>query len=132
MDIALQDTGDGAEIVLSGGDVKGDGSLFNSVYLSLFNGDCYSNALEEHETNNDFENALNAPITIKNLQEVEKVGKEALKWMLSEGVADSVDVYAYGGESNKIEVQITITEPSKENCQFALVWENQKAILKAI
>lgn len=131
MDIFLQDNGDGAEIVLSGGDIKGDRTLATSVYLSLFNGDCFSNAFEEHETNNDFENALNAPITIKNLQEVEKTGKEALKWMLSEGVANSIDVYAYGGKSNHIEVEITITEPSGENCQITLVWENQKAILKA-
>lgn len=131
MDVFLQDTGDGAEIVLSGGDIKGDGTLSNSVYLSLFAGDCFSNAFEEYESNNDFENALNAPITIKNLQEVEKTGKEALKWMLSEGVAESIDVYAYGGKSNKIEVEITITEPNKESCQFALIWENQKAILKA-
>lgn len=39
MDILLQDNGDGAEVVLTGGDLKGDGTLYNAVYLSLFGGD---------------------------------------------------------------------------------------------
>lgn len=131
MDVLLQDNGDGAEVVLLGGDLKGDGTLYNAVYLSLFGGDNFSNALEEYQTDGEFEEALNLPITTPNLKTVENKANKSLKWMLDEGVADSVETFAYGNAENKIEVEITIQEPTGNNQSFAVVWENQKKILKA-
>lgn len=131
MDILLQDKGDGAEVVLEGGDLKGDGSLYNSVYLSLFQGECFSNAFEKYESNGEFEESLNNPITMLNLKTVENKANKSLKWMIDEGVAESIEVYAYGNDDDRIEVEITISEPSGNTYSFAVVWENQKRILKA-
>ncbi len=130
MDVLLQDNGDGAEVVLEGGDLKGCGSLYNSVYLSLFQGDCFSNAFEKYETNNDFEKSLNLPITITNLKTVENNANKALKWMIDEGVAESIETYAYGNNDDKIEIEITITQPTGNKYSFSLVWENQKRVLR--
>ena len=55
MDILLEDNGDGAEVVLQGGDLKGDGTLYNAVYLSLFNGESIANAFEDYESDDEFE-----------------------------------------------------------------------------
>jgi len=129
MDIALNDNGDGAEVILTGGDLKGDGTLYNAVYLSLFGGDNYSNVFEEYESNGDFEEALNNPITAPNLQNIEKTAKKALEWMLNEKAAESIEVYAHGNIENKIDVEITITEPTGNDYKFAVVWKNQKYVL---
>jgi len=131
MDILLKDKGDGAEVILEGGDLKADGSLYNAVYISLFGGDSFSNVFEKYETDDEFEKALNLPILMSNLKTVEAKANKLLKWMIDEGVAESVESYAYGNNDDKIEVEIVITEPSGNKYSFAVVWENQKKILKA-
>lgn len=131
MDILLNDNGDGAEVVLEGGDLKGDGTLYNAVYLSLFGGDNFSNVFEEYESDGEFEESLNLPITMQNLKTVENKANNSLKWMLSEGVANSINVFAYGNNDDKIEIEITIKEPAGNDYEFAVIWENQKKVLKA-
>ncbi len=132
MDILLQDNGDGAEVVLTGGDLKGDGTLYNAVYLSLFGGDNFSNVYEEYESDGEFEESLNLPVTAPNLKIVKAAANKSLKWMIDEGIADSVDCFAYGGQSGKIEIEIKIQETAGDNQTFALIWENQKKVLKAL
>lgn len=132
MDILLQDKGDGGEVVLTGGDLKGDGTIYNAVYLSLTQGDCFSNVFEEYESDNKFEDSLNLPITMGNLRTVENEANKCLKWMLDNKVADSIDVYAYGNNDDHIEVEITIQEATGNDSRFAVVWENQKKILKKL
>lgn len=131
MDVLIQDNGSGAEVILEGGDLKGDGTLFNAVYLSLFSGDNFSNVFETYESNGDFEESLNLPITASNLKTVKNKANKSLEWMLKEQVANSVECHAYGNNENKIEIEVTITEPSGNTYIFAVVWNNQKRILKA-
>ena len=131
MDVLIQDNGNGAEVVLDGGDLKGDGTLYNAVYLSLFSGDNFSNVFEEYETDNSFEESLNLPITASNLKTVEGKAKKLLEWMQKEQIASSIDCYAYGNNDGKTEIEITITEPSGNSQFFAVVWQNQKKVLKA-
>ena len=90
MDLLLNDTGDGGELTLVGGDIQGDGTLFTAVYISLFGGDCFSNVFEKYESNGDFEAALNQTITLKNLKNVENKAQEALKWLIDEGYGNNI------------------------------------------
>lgn len=131
MDILLMDNGDGGEVVLQGGDLKSDGTLYTSVYLSLFGGDNFSNVFEEYESDNEFEESLNLPITKQNLNTVEKKANKSLKWMIDSGIAEDVQSFAYGNIENKINVDITITEPLGKKQSYAVIWENQKRVLKA-
>lgn len=131
MDLMLIDNGDGGELVLEGGDVKGDGTLLTAVYISLFGGDNFSNVFETYEQNGEFEESLNQPITAKNLKNVENKAKKSLDWLIQEGIADSVEVSAFGDIKEKINVNIAIKEPSGEIYPFSIVWENEKAVLKA-
>lgn len=129
MEILLIDKGDGGEFVLEGGDLKQDGTFLTALYLSLFNGDAYYNIFSDYPTNRDFENALSLPLTIQNLNSVETLGKNALKWMLEQGVAKTIDVNAYGDKDEKINVKITITEPDGTSGRYYITWQNEKIVL---
>ena len=131
-DIFLNDKGDGGALSLEGGDLKSDGTFFTAIYISLFGGDTFSNVYEKYETNDDFINALNQTITSKNLKIVENKCEDALKWLIDEGVAESVKASAYGNINEKINVDITIQEPSGGEFPFAIIWENEKTLLKRI
>lgn len=130
MDLLLTDSGNGGELSLNSGDLATDDTFFTAVYLSLFTGDTFSNVYEKYKTDRSFEEALLLPITKNNLLNVEKTCKNSLNWFILEGIAKSIDVFAYGNTTNKIGVDITITEPSDKNYFFSIIWENEKYKLK--
>lgn len=132
MELLLQDKGDGGEFVLDGGDLKQDGTFYTAVYLSLFNGEAFYNVYSDYKTDLEFEKKLSLPVTSQNLKEIEKAGQNALKWLIDEGVAKETSVYAYGDIEERINVEITITEPDGNDCKFAIVWNNEKIVLKEI
>lgn len=133
MEILLIDKGDGGEFVLEGGDLKSDGTFLSAIYLSLFNGDAYYNIFSDYPTNREFEDALSLPITIPNLKTVETLAHNALKWMLDQGVAKSIEINAFGDKNEKINVEITITEPDGNTGQYFITWQNEKiALLKGV
>ena len=121
MDLLLTDNGDGGEFVLEGGDVKEDGTFSTALYVSLFGGDNYYNVFEEYQSDNSFEEALNQPITALNLQNVERTAKKLLDWFLQEGLASDITVKASGNINEKINVQITITEPDETSSSYAVI-----------
>lgn len=132
MDLFLNENGDGGEFVLEGGDIKTDETFFTALYLSLFNGDAFYNVFEKYKTDDSFEKALNQTITLNNLKSVEKAGQKLTSWMIDEGLAEEITFEAVGDIQAKINVKITITEPGDISSAFAVVWENEKYILKAV
>lgn len=131
MELLLQDKGDGGEFTLAGGDLKQDGTFFTAVYLSLFNGEAFYNIYSEYKTDRKFEEMLSLPITSHNLKSIETAAQNSLKWFIDEGVAKEIKVFAYG-KYEKINVEITITEPNGNDCKFSIVWDNEKTLLKEI
>ncbi len=129
MDLLLEDSIKGGKLTLENGDIKTDNTLFTAVYLSLFNGDCFYNIYEKYKTTGDFQESLNLPITKQNLDRVEQCGKNALLWLINEGIAKSVDIFAYGDKNNKINADITIREPDDVNYLFSIIWANERAVL---
>jgi len=132
MEFFLQDKGDGGEFSLGGGDIQQDGTFFTAVYLSLFNGDAFYNIYSEHKTDRKFEKLLSLPVTSKNLKDVEQAAQTALKWLIDENIAKEIGVFASGDITGKINVEITITEPDGEDCKFAIIWKNEKLVLREI
>lgn len=129
MEILLIDKGDGGEFVLEGGDLKQDGTFLTALYLSLFTGDAFYNIFTDYPTNKEFEDALSLPLTIPNLKTVETSANNALKWMLDQGVAKEISVNAYGDKDEKINVEITVTEPDGNTGQYYITWQNEKIAL---
>ncbi len=130
MEIKLSDYGDGGAITSSGGDIDQDSGFLTAIYTSLFGGDNFYNIYSDYPQDKSFEDAIQAPITVTNLKAAETAGSNLLKWMVDEGVVESVDVRAYGGSENKINVDIITTEPGGDSKIYGVIWQNEKAILK--
>ena len=130
MELLLTDTGDGGEFTLKGGDLEGCNTFYSAIYVSLFGGSAFYNIYEDYETDNEFENALSLPITKQNLKNVEKTAMNALKWLVDENAVDDLTVSAYGDIQEKINVDITITEPNSTEHNYGIIWENQRAVLR--
>lgn len=131
MEIKLSDFGDGGAITSSGGDVDQDDGFLTSIYVSLFGGDNYYNIFSDYPQDKSFEDAIQAPITVPNLKTAETAASNLLKWMVDLGAVESVEVRAYGNGDNRMNVDITITEPSGENKNYGVIWQNEKVFLKA-
>lgn len=132
MEFLLQDKGDGGEFTLDGGDIKQDGTFYTAVYISLLGGDCFYNIYSEYKTDGKFEEALSLPLTVENLKNTETAAENLLSWMIKEQLASSIDVYAYGDKDEKINVEITITEPDGAPQKFSITWENEKIVLNKV
>lgn len=132
MEFLLQDKGDGGEFSLDGGDIKKDGTFFTAVYLSLFNGDAFYNVYSTYKTDRKFEELLSLPVTSTNLKSVEQAAENALKWLVDENIAKETKIFASGDITEKIKVEITITEPDGKDCKFAIIWQKEKLVLKEI
>lgn len=131
MEFLIIDRGDGAELTFNGADIKTDDTFFTAVYSSLFLGDCFYNIYTEHKTDDSFMQALLKPITAENLKNAEIAAKNLLKWLIDGELADSVEVFAYGDKREKINVDITITQPGSDSGnKYSIVWENEKIYLK--
>lgn len=131
MELLITENGDGAELTFNGSDIQTDDTFFTAVYTSLFLGDCFYNIFTEHKTDNSFLEALIKPITADNLKNVEIAAGNLLKWLIDEEAAASVGVFAYGDIKEKINVDITITEPdSVSTHKYSVFWENEKIKLK--
>lgn len=129
MEIKLSDYGDGGAITSSGGDVDQDDGFLTAIYISLFGGESFYNIYSKYPQDKSFEDAIQAPITASNLRTAENAASNLLRWMIDEGVVESVDVRAYGNMDNRMNVDITTTEPGGESKAFGVIWQNEKAIL---
>ena len=131
MEIKLSDFGDGGAITSSGGDVDQDGTFLTAIYDSLFGGDRFYNIYTQYKTDLSFEKAIQMPINVQNLKNAETAAATLLRWMVDEGVVESIDVTAYGGKDNKMYVDLTTKEPDGSSKVFGVIWQNEKALLKA-
>lgn len=131
MELLITENGDGAELSFNGADIQEDNTFSTALYTSLFLGDCFYNVFTEYKTDNSFMEALIKPITAENLKNVEIAANNLLKWLVDEEVVAAVEVFAYGDEKEKINVDITITEPDKMTKQkYSVIWENEKYYLR--
>lgn len=129
MEIKLSDYGDGGAITSSGGDIDQDDGFLTAIYISLFGGDNFYNIYSKYPQDKSFEDAIQAPITVSNLKTAENAAFNLLRWMVDEGIVESVDVRAYGSGDNRMNVDITTTEPDGDSRIYSVIWQNEKAIL---
>ena len=129
MNLLLTDRGDGGELILKNGDLVNDDSLFTAIYLSLFTGDCFYNIFEDFKTSDEFEELMNLPATIQNLQKLEISAKNSLKWLQDNDIVKDCKIFAYASNDNKMNIDISLNEPDGVNI-YSIIWENEKLILK--
>lgn len=129
MNLLLTDRGNGGELVLNNGDLAQDNTHLTAIYLSLFTGDCFYNVFEDYKTSDEFEELMNLPATMQNLRKLETCAKELLKWMPDEEIVDNCDVFAYSSPDNKMNIDVTLTEPDGINV-YSIVWQNDRLYLQ--
>lgn len=116
-DVAYPLTFDGGQIVYIGGQPVMDvGGLENAVNISLFTGPgWWANALNENEPDkqigSDFENRIKPKaINVAYLRDVEDATRDALRWMISQKIARTVEARATWPALNQVDLEILITK----------------------
>ncbi len=126
MDILLIDNSDGGDIRFIGGDVATEEGLYSSIYLSLFSGNCWAKVYDNDvNTNRDFIESLNLPITKDNLGKMKAQAELALEWLINDKIAQKVEIDVSSPEFNRVRFDITVNQEKQENV-FSLVWDKEK------
>lgn len=124
-EVDLYQTDDGGEITFTNGLITMGGGLNAAAYLSMFGGNFDDDGtttdslqwwgnLSETETAKQYrsetEYVLNSlSVTTSNLLLIEAAAERDLAWLVSEGVADSVEVTASMPGLNKVSLTVEIT-----------------------
>ena len=130
MDIKLTPTADGGEITLINGSAETTEGLFTAVYISLLGAAWWGNAISEtpEKLNSELIAIMSEPLTNKaRLNTIEAI-KDALQWLLDEGIANSIEVEAEIPNPSRLNLRIIIEEPDRtEDFIYALNWDAQEA-----
>lgn len=132
-DLMLYPTPDGGDINLVGGQPEMDAGLWTAVYLSLFSGKWWGNAISEQAAR--FADSIEAVIRTdsnRDRLDVEEAARKALQWLLDEGIASAVDVQATIPATGWIALTVTITEPGAEPAvlRYKINWAGQRAAME--
>lgn len=127
-------TKNGATIKFTGGQPVMDGGLENYVIIALFTrpGWCGNVLFDKpsRKIGSDFEETAEQAITVDSLSDLEESAKRALADMVSDGLAEKVEVTATNTSARNLNVRILITPPGKDAEELFLTrhgqnWLNQ-------
>jgi len=146
IDLSIYESGDGGELILKRDDIELTAALYNQVYLALFGGnveqetkpgnvyleerfDWWGNVFfnTENQFNSQFERELrHTVITGAGLQSLEAIATNDLKFLRRYAdIEVSVEMIDY----NKIEINITLSQPNKNEILIKYVWDIAKKIV---
>lgn len=131
-DIMLYPTQDGGDINVPNGQPDMDAGLWTAVYLSLFSGAWWGNAIATQA--GQFVASLEELMRTDSNQtrlDVEEAARTALRWLLDEGIAVSVEVQATIPAAGYIALAVTIAEPAAEPTvlRYKINWAGQRAAM---
>lgn len=63
--------------------------------------------------------------TLETLRRAEDYAKEALKWLIDDGVASSISALATYDSNKFLQLAIDITRPSGRTSRFQVLWDEQ-------
>ena len=68
---------------------------------------------------------LRQKVTTQALRQAEEFGREALQWMIDDGVAQTVGVAVEADDSGRVDMLVTVTKPDRSatTIRFQDVWE---------
>lgn len=129
-DVRLQHTDDGGNIEFVAGQPVMDQGLGTAVYISLFSGDWWGNAISgrdeklESELDNLYERTLNN----KTRLDAEEYARKALAWMTRSGIAKEVKAEASLPAVGWLGLVVTITQPdgSEAELRYQVNWAAQR------
>jgi len=135
-DPKIFDTGDGVELSIIGGQPEMDDGLENAVFLSLFTSPgWWGNILSEpaEKSASRLETALRRTLTNQTRLDVEQYAREALAWMVAEGIAKKITVSATIPEVGLCLVIIKIDQPDRvDTIRYNINWATMAARVGAL
>lgn len=134
-DIYLQPTEDGGQLNIINGKPEMTGGIETAVYLSLFTGPWWGNAISESESqeyNSTIPEIINSGVVTNSVRlKIIEAAEEALQWMITDGVAERIEADAEIKTGGQIYLSVTIYEPQKTTpvqVSYGLNWEAQEAL----
>lgn len=133
-DVKLVMSIDGGLITVSAGQPEMDGGLQTAVNISLFTDiGWWGNSIigTGNEVGSTFADALRKPLTNQSRLEIIEAAKDALSWLLSTGIAETIDISASIPSVGRLDMGIRIQQPEKapELFRYNVNWANQKIIM---
>lgn len=105
------------------------GGLSNAVYLSVFVSPWWGNRISPARSRytSTVEELTAGTLTQRTARNVVEAIRSALRWMISDGIAQAIDVTAELNGRQRLDVRITITEPDQSRTSYAygLNWAAQ-------
>ena len=135
-DLRLTPTSDGMEISISAGCPETTGGLDTAVYLSLFTPAWWGNEISDDSEKYESEIPGILASGVLNNQtrlNVMEAAKSALAWMVTDKVAEKIEVRAEIPKLGFLYFAVTIYEPEKEDgttFAYALNWDEQEIYLQ--
>lgn len=128
-------TENGATLKFIGGQPVMDGGLENHVLIALYTrpGWCGNVLFDKpsRKIGSDFEETAEQAITVDSLSDLEESGKRALADMVSDGLAEKVEVEATNPSAKNKNVRILITPPGKDAIEFLFTQHGQNWLNQA-
>jgi len=145
MDVAIKTIGKIFVLQVENGDLAIDEGLQTAVTISLFTDQRVSEdelPVEEKSKRGWWADAF--PVTdqdkigsklwllervkrtAETLRKFEDYSKEALNWLIEDGVAETIEVTASYDENNQLVAAITIKKPKGRTSRFQLLWDKQE------
>ncbi len=125
----------GATIKFTGGQPVMDGGLENYVIIALYTklGWCGNVLFDKpsQKIGSDFEETAEQAITVDSLSDLEESGKRALADMVSDGLAEKVEIIATNPSAKNKNVRILITSPGKDVIEFLFTQHGQNWLNQA-
>jgi phage gp46-like protein len=125
-DPKLYETGAGADLSITEGQPVMDAGLENAVYLSIFGGSSWwGNAISRgaEKFTSQFESVNRRTLTNATRLDAEQYAKDALAWLVTEGVAKRVTVAASMPGVGLLGLAITIEQPDRAiTVRYSINW----------
>jgi len=129
-DLKLIPTDDGGDILLQNGQPVMEQGLSTAVYITLFSGDWWANAVSEEaeKLGSELETVFSRTLSNQTRLDAEEYARQALKWMLDSGIAVSIEVEAtiLAGGTLGLSVRITQPDETVEELRYQVNWANQQ------
>lgn len=128
-DLYVRSDGDGPEIST---DMFGNptltGGLDSAVYLSGFVGPWWANRILPAAERFISGVSVGASLNLRAARDVEEALRAALRWLIADGAATSVEVEAEIRNRDRLDILVTISEPNKERTRYryGLNWAAQE------